>query len=101
MIGILGPGIALMMCYHVVMPQRVGPKASLLFFGGVAKRSQEDYEDEVSALTPKQYLHDLSAQCHVNACIAASKYDNLEAAMMALFLGVIGWMPAMFLLYKR
>ena len=45
------------------------------------------------------YLADLVAQCHRNAEIADKKFESIQRSMVALYLAVIPWGLAVFLLY--
>lgn len=98
--GVVPQFASLVCCALATFPQTRGPAGSLIFFGGVAGRSAEQYRKDVSALTPSAYLADLTAQCHRNAEIAALKYRRVRSATAWLFLGIGPWVLALYLLYK-
>ena len=99
-IGVLPQFASLLYCALATLPQTHGPTGSLIFFGGIAARSAEQYRKDVSALTPSAYLADLTAQCHRNAEIAALKYRRVRIATAWLFAGIVPWVLALYLLYK-
>lgn len=98
--GVVPQFASLVYCALATFPQTRGPEGSLIFFGGVAARSAEQYRKDVNALTPSAYLADLTAQCHRNAEIAALKYRRVRSATAWLFAGIVPWLLALYLLYK-
>lgn len=98
--GVVPQFISLAYCALATFPQTDGPTGSLIFFGGIAERSAEQYRKEVNALTPSHFLADLTAQCHRNAEIAAIKYRRVRLASLWLFAGILPWMLALYILYQ-
>ena len=104
-VAVIAAGVApqfasLVYCALATFPQTRGPVGSLIFFGGIAARSTEQYRRDVLALTPSAYLADITAQCHRNAEIAALKYRRVRSATAWLFAGIMPWLYALYLLYK-
>jgi hypothetical protein len=98
--GVVPQFVSLAYCALATFPQTKGPTGSLIFFGGIAERSAEQYRKEVDALTPSKYLADLTAQCHRNAEIARNKYRRVRLATAWLFAGILPWMLAIYILYQ-
>jgi hypothetical protein len=98
--GVVPQFVSLAYCALATFPQTKGPTGSLIFFGGIAERSADQYRKEVDALTSSKHLADLTAQCHRNAEIAAIKYRRLRGATAWLFLGIVPWMLALYILYE-
>jgi len=80
-----------------VFPRTEGPSDSLLYFGAIASSTEADYAARVGAADEAAYCDDLIAQCHRNGVIATIKYRWLQWAMKCMFLGLLLWLPAMFL----
>lgn len=83
---------SLVLCLKATFPQTRGPLDSLIFFGGIATRSAEQFRDAVQKRTQEEYLLDLLAQCHRNAEIAASKYADLKRALYWLAASIPFWL---------
>ncbi len=103
MLGVIAAGVvpqfvSLAYCALATFPQTKGPAGSLIYFGGIAERSAEQYRKEVDALTPSKYLADLTAQCHRNAEIAGNKYGRVRVATKWLFAGIPPWLLALYIL---
>ena len=81
-------------------PRTTGPKQSMIYFGGIAARDIDQYVADTRSQTASQYLDDLARQCHRNAHIAASKFEWLKKAQIALFLAIAPWTLAVFFLYQ-
>lgn len=88
------------LCF-ATFPRTTGPKGSLIFFGGIAERSREKFRDAVLQLSVEAYASDLAAQCHRNAEIACCKFKWVQRALVALFLSVLPWGTAVFVLYNK
>jgi hypothetical protein len=89
--------IASLSCVYVVnYPQTKGPAKSLNFFGGIAKRSFREYNDEFMKLSASDHLSDVLEQCHRNAEIVNRKFSALKLAYRALLIGVIPWMACLY-----
>jgi hypothetical protein len=85
--------------FFASFPRTVGPKGSLVFFGGITERDQESFVTEMSNLPASRYRDDLAIQCYRNAEIAGQKYRFVRLAMTALFLAIIPWILAVYLVY--
>ncbi len=83
-----------------VFPRTSGPRFSLIFFGGVAARSIDEFRSEIRALDDEGYLEDLIQQCHINAQIAAAKYKWVRIATALLYVAVPVWLSAAYVLFR-
>jgi Pycsar effector protein len=83
-----------------IIPRTTPPAQSLIFFGTVAKRSVELYRRDVVTLNDENYVDDLIRQTHVNATIASKKYYWIRRATILLYVSLLPWMLAVFLLFK-
>ncbi len=81
-------------------PRTEGPKGSLIYFGGIAQRAADQFRQTMLDLTTEAYLEDLAAQCHRNAEIATRKFAWVQRAMICLYLSVVPWALALWLLYN-
>lgn len=90
--------VSLLLCVAATFPQTRGPR-SLLFFGDIASRELKEYQLAVRARSAEDYLLDLTAQCHRNSQIAASKYAHVRRAIKALFLSVVPWLVTIWMFY--
>lgn len=75
-------------------PRTKGPANSLIYFGGVAKISVEQFVDRINQLDQPSYILDLQHQCHRNAEIAAAKYRWIQRSKLALYGSVLPWLLA-------
>lgn len=96
---LFGLASILFLCFSS-FPRTDGPKNSLIFFGGIAQRDSKQFTEAVSVLNSEAYVDDLSAQCHRNAEIAQRKFVWIRRALISLYLSVVPWAVAIFLLYN-
>lgn len=82
-------------------PRTRGPKGSLIFFGGIAKLEASEYRTAACDLSTEAYIDELCAQCHRNAEIADLKFVWVRRSLLALYLSVMPWCLALYLLYTR
>lgn len=90
---------ALLFLSFASFPRTLGPKGSLLFFGGITQRNPDQYKQAVQSLSVKAYTNDLSEQCHRNAEIAAKKFSWVQRALTCVYLSVPPWGLSLWLLY--
>jgi len=83
-----------------VFPRTKGPPLSLIFFGGIADRSVDKYREDVSRFDEEAYIEDLIQQTYVNASIAGAKYRWVKWASTLLYLSIIPWLPALYILFR-
>lgn len=81
-------------------PRTKGPKSSLIFFGGIAQRDADQFKKATCEMSSESHLDDLCSQCHRNAEIASRKFAWVQRASIALYLSVVPWFFAIYLLYK-
>jgi hypothetical protein len=96
-LGLLG---SLVCCGVATIPRTKAPAPSLIFFGEIAKLTVEEFGTAILKRTDDVLLNDLITQTHKNAQLAASKYAVLRVAYAAFFVGLAGWLPAMYFLYR-
>lgn len=102
-IAILAGGLLLITIFGLtaaVFPRIQGPKLSLIFFGAISSRSVDAFRDEVLSVDESGYLEDLIQQCHINAQIAAAKYIWIKRASVALYVALIPWIAAAYMLFR-
>ena len=92
---------SLLMLSFASFPRTGGPKGSLLYFGGIAKRERGQFKDAACDLGDEAYVEDLCAQCHRNAEIADTKFTWAQRALLMLYLSVVPWGLAIYLLYSK
>ena len=81
-------------------PRTKGPKRSLLFFGSIAQRDVGQFTEAACQISAEAYVDDLCMQCHRNAEIADRKFTWVQRAFVALYLSVVPWCLAVYLLYN-
>jgi|SRR6267142_1870086 len=97
---------ALLLCGSVVsliaatFPRLSGPKASMVFFGGISSFEREQYVAQLLGAHSADVTRDIAQQCHRNAEIAATKYWCVKWAMILLFGALPFWVAAVSLLYS-
>jgi hypothetical protein len=97
----IGLGSALLVASLVMVafstsPRLVGRTPSLIYFGDIAALPVSGYAASVLGRTRADYLNDLIAQCHQNAEIATAKFRWARYATLALIVGVLPWLAAIF-----
>ena len=80
-------------------PKTTGPDGSVIFFGGIASRSLEDYKEQTLTITSSMYTSDLINQVHRNAQIASEKHTTMKKSIICLYVVIIPWMLTVFTLY--
>jgi hypothetical protein len=83
-----------------VFPRTTGPKLSVIFFGAISSRAVDQYRTEIQGLTEEAYEEDLIQQCHINAVIAGVKFRWVKYGSVLLFIGVIPWLSAAYVLLR-
>lgn len=81
-------------------PRTTGPKGSLTYFGGIAAKELQQYEEAIKSRTPEADLADLISQCHRNAQIAERKYVWVQRSMACLFIAALPWGLSLLILYS-
>lgn len=81
-------------------PRTTGPEGSLIFFGGIASVKLEEYTTRINSFTSEEYRDDLIAQCHRNAQIAERKYFWVKKSMICIFMSLLPWAAAIFMLFN-
>jgi uncharacterized membrane protein YgdD (TMEM256/DUF423 family) len=89
---------SLLMVAISTSPRLTRRAPSLIFFGEIASLPPGEYLARVSARSPVDYLADLTTQCHRNAEIATAKYRWVRFATLALLLGLLPWLIALYVL---
>lgn len=74
-----------------IFPRTKGPKSSLIFFGGIASQSSENFSGITENTSEDAYRKDLIEQIHVNARIAAAKFSWIRRSMISMLLALLPW----------
>jgi len=80
-------------------PRLSGPKASLVYFGGISNFEREQYVNQLLGSQSADLARDMAQQVHRNGEIAATKYWCVKWAMILLFASLPFWVVAISLLY--
>ena len=80
-------------------PKTTGPEGSMIFFGGIASRSLEDYKEQSLKITSSTYTIDLINQIHRNAQIAGEKHMTIKRSIICLYIVIIPWALTVYTLY--
>ena len=83
-----------------IFPRTFGPKLSVIFFGGIAGRTLDDYRSDMQTLSDEAYEEDLIQQCHINASIAATKYRWVKHGSVLLATSLPPWVAAAYILFR-
>jgi hypothetical protein len=74
-----------------IFPRTKGPKASLIFFGGIASQPSESFFGILENTSEDAFRKDLAEQIHINARIAATKYSWIRRSMISMLLALLPW----------
>ena len=92
--------ISLLLLALSSFPRTDGPIGSLIYFGGIIAKEIEPFTNAVESLTTSEYMEDLIKQAYRNAQIANKKYFWIQRSLFCLFLSVLPWLMAVYLLYS-
>lgn len=92
---------ALFALFLAAFPRTTGPLGSLIFFGGIVTKGIDKYVEELVAVTDDDLVRDLGQQIHRNAEIANAKYRWVRYAGIALFVSLLPWVLAVYILYRQ
>ncbi|WP_417247479.1 Pycsar system effector family protein [Celeribacter sp.] len=82
-----------------IFPRIKGPKASLIFFGGIASQPSESFFGILENTSEDAFRKDLAEQIYINARIAATKYSWIRRSMISLLLALLPWSLSVAKLY--
>lgn len=91
---------SLLLLSFASFPRTEGPKNSLIYFGGIVKKSSEQFSNTILNLNTNDYIVDLTLQIHRNAEIAYCKTKWVQRALISMYASLIPWVLAIYLLYK-
>lgn len=80
-------------------PRLTGPKGSIIFFGTACALRPKEFSDRVKKGITDELVDDVAEQAYRNAEIATGKFQCLKYAQILLFVSVIPWLLAVYLLY--
>jgi len=96
-------GVALLLsiaCLAVAsFPRLKGPKGSIVYFGAIITKTEDDYIKEISMGPTSELIEDIARQAYRNAEIAAAKYAAIKWAIALMFGSIPFWVIAVGLLY--
>ena len=92
--------ISLLNIFLANFPRTSGPKGSLVYFGGITDAGPDQFVSRILTVSLDEYAHDLAQQCYRNAQIAGEKFQHVRLAMVYLFVALVPWAVAIYLLYR-
>ncbi len=92
---------SLIMLFLTSFPRTKGTKDSIIFFDGISSMDETDYLNKIKNINDEDYENDLAQQCHINALIATEKFKFLKSSFISLFLSIIPWIIAVYLLFRN
>lgn len=81
-----------------MFPKMSGPKGSIIFFGGITKKSENQYIDAAQNISDADYEKDILFQTYRNAEIAEEKYKNIKFSFISSFASVPFWLLSIYIL---
>ena len=85
---------------NCTFPRLSGPKNSVIFFGGIAEYTIEEYKSKINKISNDELIADISEQTHRNAEIANEKFQKIKWAMIFLYAAIPFWLIALWLLHS-
>jgi len=82
-----------------MFPRLSGPKKSNIFFGGITKKTEKVFIEELKCESDSDYENDVLAQTYRNAEIAGEKFKFIKYSFITSFASVPFWLGAIYLLY--
>ena len=94
--------IAAVFCAAVAaLPRITGPVASNIYFGRIAEKPLEEYNEAFCRLDEAAFLADLTTQIHRNAEIARAKHAWVRKSLVWSYVAALPWAASILLLIKR
>lgn len=97
-----GMVITIISSFKVLFPRlKISKTESLLYFGSIASKEEEEYINEFKNTKGKKYIEHVLSQAHAVSIIASDKFKNIKNALAGAVLVLIGWiiMMALILFY--
>lgn len=89
-----------LLCVSIaIFPRTKGPIHSMIFFGGIAANSKEEFIGNMKDRDRDTIENDFLEQIYINACIASMKYKWIQRSMVCLIVSLIPWAISVSLLY--
>lgn len=85
--------------FLAAFPRTHGPKGSLVFFGGITERTEDEFVGEILNVQPGEYTRDLARQCYRNAEIAGEKFHHVKLATTFLLGALLPWAVTIYFMY--
>lgn len=82
-----------------MFPRLTGPKGSSIYFGGITKKQENTFVDEVINIKDEDYEKDVLSQAYRNAEIVEKKYKHIKNAFISTFISAPFWLISIYLLY--
>ena len=82
-----------------MFPRLTGPKGSNIYFGGITKKQESTFIDEVLNINDEDHDKDILSQAYRNAEIAEEKYRNIKNAFISTFISTPFWLISIYFLY--
>lgn len=98
-IAAISISLSLFFLAFAMFPRLGGPRESNVFFGGIAKQSENNFKANFVQASDSEIQDDFLSQAYRNAEIASKKYSNVKLAFIFNFFGVLPWISAVYLLY--
>jgi len=83
------------------LPRITGPVASNIFFGRIAEKSVEEYNEAFCRLDEVAFLSDLTTQIHRNAEVATAKHAWVRKSLVWSYVAALPWAASILLMIKR
>ena len=93
--------VALAFASLAAFPRIKGPTDSLIYCGGIAERTHDQFGDALCDMSSASYTADLVSQCHRNAEIATAKFLWVQRALRCLYASVAPWTLSLWVLYAE
>jgi hypothetical protein len=91
--------LSIVFLVFAMFPRLGGPKGSYIFFGGITKKAENTYIEEVKSLNDDKLEDDFLSQAYRNAEIAEAKYHNIKLSFIFSFASAPFWLITIYLLY--
>lgn len=83
------------------LPRINGPIESNIYFGRIAEKRLDEYNEAFCRLDDATFLTDLTSQIHRNAEIATAKHAWVRKSLVWSYLAALPWATSILLLVKR
>lgn len=96
--AVSGMVVAMFCAAMAAIPRMQGPVSSMIYFGRIAEKEEDEFVDQFERINSQDFLRDLTTQIHRNSQIAEAKHWWIRKSLTWSFAAAAPWLSAVVLL---